>query len=284
MVLFDSISSQTKSTFHFYVFLIDEMPEKVKLEKPNLTILKVSEVSQIISEFKDLKSKYTNFELSCALKPFCANYLLQKSIENSLIVYLDSDILFYHCINLIEQEIGLCNIMLSPHFLSPPPDFNKIGELETNNAGLYNGGFFAIKNCQESIRFIDWWKERLYLYCFTDFANGMFVDQIWLNYVPLYFDNVHIIKNPGMNVGVWNFHENKIALNENGEWKVNFEFPLVFFHFGGYRLERKDLVCIHQTRYTFKNTPEVHRLFNNYAAALEASQIKYNFIYPKNLW
>jgi hypothetical protein len=97
--------------------------------------------------------------------------------------------------------------------------------------------------------------------------------------VPLYFQNVLISKHKGLNVAYWNFHERNISLDEKEEWKVN-NVPLIFLHYSGYRLYRKDLISIHQTRHVFSDLPLVKILFENYTTRLETNLRKYNFELP----
>ncbi|MBK9191861.1 MAG: hypothetical protein IPM77_10280 [Crocinitomicaceae bacterium] len=280
IVLYDSIKQKTNGIFSFFCFLIDEIPDDFKLEDKSFKLVQVAELQKSLPEFDQLKLKYNAFELCCALKPFCGEYLFHQLKEEEVLVYLDSDILFYNDILLIAEELGAHDILLTPHFMSEPPDFNKISELDVNNTGLYNGGFFAFKNNSNTTEIMKWWKERMKQFCFTDFEKGMFVDQIWLNFVPLYFKNVLISRHKGLNVAYWNFHERNLSMNSYSAWKVNNESPLVFIHYSGFRLYRRDLISIHQTRYSFKEVPEIKELFQNYALLLEKNAAVFNLQIP----
>ena len=280
IVLYDSIKQNTQLPFSFFCFLIDEIHDGFSLEDESFKLLKVTDLQKSIPEFDQLKLKYSAFELCCALKPFCGEFLFSRSNEEQILVYLDSDILFYNDIKLLAEELGSNAILLTPHFISEPPDFNKISELDVNNTGLYNGGFFALKKNSNTSEFLKWWKERMKQFCFTDFKNGMFVDQIWLNFVPLYFKNVLISKHKGLNVAYWNFHERTISTSSYNTWKVNNESPLVFIHYSGFRLYRRDLISIHQTRYHFKEMPEIKKLFQDYALFLEKNASTFHLEIP----
>ena len=280
IVLFESIQSHATKPFSFTCFLVDNIPEESGFSEAGFKLVKVAELSSSLPDFSTLKLQYNAFELCCALKSFCGETMMKTSSQDEVLVYLDSDILFYNDIKLIEDEMTGVDILLTPHFTNPPPDFEKISELDVNNSGLYNGGFVAFRNNKTGNEFIAWWKERMKKYCFTDFRNGMFVDQVWLNFVPLYFQQVLISKHQGLNVAYWNFHERTISQDDNKQWRVN-NVPLVFLHFSGYRLYRKDLISIHQTRYSFVDLPKVKTLFDNYTARLEETISKHNFEFPQ---
>lgn len=100
-------------------------------------------------------------------------------------------------------------------------------ELEVLNAGLFNGGFFKLKKSAETDKYINWLRERSVLECIYDFKRGYYGEQLWLNFVPLYFKNAHIEQNQGLNVAYWNLHERNITLKD-GVFMVNKTSPLSF--------------------------------------------------------
>ena len=61
-----------------------------------------------------------------------------------------------------------------------------------------------MRNTAEGRRFADWWAERTYQLCWADVENGLFTDQKWVNFAPVFFDGVAIIKSSRHNVATWN--------------------------------------------------------------------------------
>ncbi len=49
---------------------------------------------------------------------------------------------------------------------------------------------------------------------FIDLKKGLFVDQIWINFVPLFFKKVRIFLHHEYNVAYWNLHERMIQGNK----------------------------------------------------------------------
>ena len=92
-------------------------------------------------------------------------------------------------------------------------------------------------------------------------------DQSWLNFVPLFFKGVGIIKHPGCNVAYWNLHERNIEEKGNSYF-VNKEFPLLFFHFSGYSINHPGLISRHQDRFLMSDNLVVKKLFQLYEKAL----------------
>ena len=214
-------------------------------------------------ENKDiLRSKYNNFEFCNAIKPYLCSWLFEHYKETDLVIYLDSDLVFYNEITL-EEELSTHQIIITPHSLSKfPLDNHLTSELDILNSGLYNAGFFIVSNSSNGRQFLEWWKSRTLKYCYVDFEKGMFVDQIWLNFAPIYFESVLVLKNPGYNVAHWNLHERRISHDD--EWCVNEAYKLVFFHFSGFSFDDIDKISIHQDRFNLGNRNDLSSLFKKY--------------------
>ncbi|RZK27234.1 MAG: glycosyl transferase [Flavobacterium sp.] len=222
-----------------------------------------------ISSLDEMNAKYTMFELSCALKPFVAEYLFQTNNTCDAVFYFDSDILLYGRLSLAETMLQNHSILLTPHISTPQVSNGSIEtELDVLRTGLYNAGFFGLRRAETTMRFLNWWKERLKDYCFNDAAHGLFVDQLWLDIVPLYFRDTFILYDPGYNLAYWNFNERQIEKKE-GRYIVNETSPLAFFHYSGYDIDKPDVISKHQKAHSFDDRPQYKLLFENYASAIQ---------------
>jgi len=248
--------------FQVFIFNIDnETYENNAIwDNPNIRHEFIREVD---FENKDiLRSKYNNFEFCNAIKPYLCSWLFEHYKETDLVIYLDSDLVFYNEITL-EEELSNHQIIITPHSLSKfPLDNHLTSELDILNSGLYNAGFFIVSNSSNGRQFLEWWKSRTLKYCYVDFEKGMFVDQIWLNFAPIYFESVLVLKNPGYNVAHWNLHERRIS--HESKWLVNEAYKLVFFHFSGFSFDDIDKISIHQDRYNLGNRNDLSSLFKKY--------------------
>ncbi len=228
----------------------------------------IVEVEMInVPAFDDMKNRYSLLELSCALKPWFALYFLQK-FSAKQIIYFDTDIHVTSSLQFLEEELLKHSVLLTPHILSPlPPDGKRPHETVMLKTGMYNAGFFAVKNDTNANAFLNWWKNILVDYCYEDNKRGLSSDQSWLNFVPLFFNGVGIIKHPGCNVAYWNLHERNIEEKGNSYF-VNKEFPLLFFHFSGYSINHPGLISRHQDRFLMNDNLVVKKLFQLYEKAL----------------
>lgn len=216
-----------------------------------------------IPDFKEMANNYTVIELNCAMKVFMAQYIF-KSFNPDILLYLDSDIDVMHSMYEIELELADNDILITPHFISPLPDSNLLPrERDILRSGLYNAGFMAYRKSPVTEAFIKWWASHMKTECFYNFAEGMGVDQIWLNLLPLFFQRVGIWQNPGANVAYWNLHE-RILTKQGDSILINKKYPLLFLHISGYRFNTPDNISLHQNRFSMSEQPVLSELLNNY--------------------
>lgn len=259
--------------YTFKIGIVDKIAGRVKTaDFDPYELIEIEEFE--IPNLLHLCQKYDGLEMCCLAKPFMASYLLRQYPEVKKILYLDTDMLFFGTMESVEKELESASILLTPHVLSPYADTH-LYPLETShlNAGLYNAGFWGIAVNDTSKSFLIWWQERLVNYGFVNFMDGMFVDQLWLNYVPLFFKNVRISDNLGLNVGYWNLHERKVQLIDN-QYVVNDKFPLIFFHYSGYKTNLPEKISVHTDRYDLQNRSELRPLFSLYHDQLSLNKHK----------
>jgi glycosyltransferase involved in cell wall biosynthesis len=241
--------------YRFIIFLVDRLPEDLRDADLGHEVREVHDLG--INNYRDMLVNYDITELSTAVKPFCFSYLFHRH-DADRIVYFDPDILFFGDLSVLEKTLQEHDIVLTPHITSPIYDGKSPSEQGILNAGLYNLGFIALKRSQESFDFLRWWSFRLTDQCKIDFCNGVFVDQLWVNFVPLFFRNVGILRHPGYNMGYWNLHERRL-----GEGRlVNDRDELVFFHFSGYGFDER--ISKHSDRYIFDQRLDVLGVFLYY--------------------
>lgn len=221
----------------FHLILISKTPiqeEQNTEDKIFDYIWKAEEA--IPKEKQNLFFIYDALELSCLLKPLGALYILNKNPKIKTLVYLDSDIEAFSSLSFIEDELKDHSILLTPHLLKPNHERNEIvfHEFSMMKTGIYNAGFFAVKNDSEGNSFLSWWSDRLKEFGEVDHPRGLYTDQKWLDFAPSFFPNIKLLRDPGSNVATWNLSEREVSKTENGEWIINNRYPLKFFHFSGF--------------------------------------------------
>ncbi len=218
-----------------YVLIVDD-PEKQHAELVNEQGWQAIYLHELeIAGVEELIKKYTAFELCNVLKPFFMRWLLNKHPEHQILMYLDSDTYLYSKLDEATQYLGeqdQISVALIPHF----NDYQSYRQRTDYNLdksyleyGLYNGGFYALKNDQRAREFLDWQAEKLSDYGYNAVSATMFVDQKLLDLAPVVFDFVGIFKHPGYDVAFWNYFPGLIT-QQSGLYFAG-ETKLVFFHF-----------------------------------------------------
>ena len=247
--------------FTFFICLIGEKTNAD--ESFFVPSIIIDTTSTTISDFESMRSRYNNFQLSCALKPFFAEIIFNE-YKPEAVIYLDGDILVFNDFSLLKKHLKSHTIIITPHSTNDEirNDENKL-DLMLLNSGVFNAGFFAMSNSKESFKFIKWWKHKMLTECYRDVANGRFDDQIWFNFIPIYFNQTLVLKDPGYNMAIWNMRERFISKKEKN-FIVNEESPLVFFHYSGYNVDIPDVPCRYMNIYTFEQRPDVRPVFKSY--------------------
>ncbi|MCU1348148.1 MAG: hypothetical protein JWO56_1178, partial [Acidobacteria bacterium] len=233
------------------------------------------------SELYTMAAIYDVTELATAVKPWAFAYLFDRGA--SVVLYLDPDIEVFDSLGPLEPWTREQGMLLTPHLTEPlPRDGKRPDERDLLLAGIYNLGFLAL-SAEAAKTFLPWWKERLRRDCVNDPAQGLFVDQRWLDFAPALFEP-KILKDPGYNVAYWNLPHRLLMRDEDGI-RVNGR-PLRFFHYSGFSPRTPHLLSKHQhasLRIRLSDTPLLAELCARYAAALEeagfadCSKLPYGF-------
>jgi hypothetical protein len=228
------------------------------------TLIEISEVQ--VSPLKQMSDQYSLIELNCAVKSFMAQFIL-NTMQPDVLVYTDADIVYYHSLEPLEQELGSKDILLTPHMTSPVNDDKEPRERDILRSGIYNAGFILMRKSKTLTLFLNWWSDRMRTQCYYNFQEGMGVDQNWLNFVPLFFENVVVTRHPGANVAYWNLHEKKIESKDDVVF-VNNE-PLLFLHISGFNFNNPANLSKHQNRFVLSDFPVLNKLLGDYVPSVE---------------
>lgn len=249
------------SDYLFSIVLLDSISPTDLSFFVSHTILPIENLQ--IPQFEEMNTKYNIFELSCALKPFVLGYFIKEYQDAEVVIYFDSDILIFNKLTDCEEALKNFSVVITPHINNPLTEDSLFpNEQLILRSGLFNAGFIAVNSSQNAIDFISWWSERLLIKCYNDMQNALFVDQLWLSYVPIFFPSACIFKHPGYNVAYWNLQERSLSVNAT--YFINGNSELVFFHFSGYDINNPEVISKYQNRFSFETKPEYKILFEEY--------------------
>ena len=279
----DSLKS-TNPDVLFFIGLVDSLQDVV-FEKGYATEFPMIEIDKIeIRDFQEMADRYNITELNTAVKPFYFTYFFKHYPEADNVIYFDPDIIVFQPLTELIASLSKHKAVLTPHINTPIDDQLKPNELHHLNTGVYNLGFVAFSRSAEVTGFINWWEEKLRYECLIDLCNGLFVDQNWMNFLPVFVPDTHLERNPGYNAAYWNLHERVFSESE-GTHLVNGTNPLIFFHYSGYDPQKPDVLSKYQDRFELSQRPDLTALFNLYRNSLinngNAYYRKFHCVYIK---
>lgn len=246
--------------YTFYLFLADEFNGDINytaLENINFINWQTLPI-----DCNDLKDKFDVIELSTAIKASCFKYLF-ATFSPEIVHYLDPDIKLFSSLDKLDSYFESSSILLTPHIHSPiKPQEGSPNENLFLRHGLYNLGYLGLKKSAVSDKALDWWEDRCLTMGFNNPKYGFFVDQLWMNYIPIFYPKeTHIMLDMGYNMGPWNLHERSLNFKDSA-FLVNGNSPLVFYHFSSYKYNQHEISKHY--RYTFASNPDVKPIYDSY--------------------
>jgi hypothetical protein len=250
----------------FFVVLADEVDGHFDPAREPFVMLSLRDLN--IPQLGRFCFHYSRQSLVVATKSFLLDYLLSQGFSSA--IFLDADILILGNLDALFAIVQKHSIVLTPHLLAPlTGPGREARELNILLSGTYNGGFIGVSESASARAFLSWWQDRLYEHCHHAVAGGMHYDQHWLDLVPVYFEDVHILRDPTYNVAYWGLPERNAQVPENLS-PADIQ-PCRFFHFSGFDPEQPPAVTRYSPRLTMGNVGPAVFLFDHYAKLLNAA-------------
>jgi len=249
-----------------FTCLVDRRSESIDYGDLPFEIIMAEDLE--IPGFQAFAFRYDILELNTAVKPFVFKYLRDRlGLDRAF--YFDPDILVHDHLSGLEEALDQNLAVLTPHLTQPIDNHCRPPERVIGMCGVYNLGFLGLRLDMRTTEFLDWWCDRLDRYCFVDLANGMFVDQSWMDFAPTYLESVAIMRDPIYNIAYWNLpHRHPVQVAEH--WQVDGR-RVGFFHFSGVDLDDLYQISRHQDRVDLGVRPELRPLFEDYRDCVRRS-------------
>jgi SAM-dependent methyltransferase len=237
-----------------------------------------------------LATEYLPFELACVMRGRFHRYLAsQPGLEKWAVI--DTDIGVLASLDPLFDALDRGPIALTLHSTKPIHS-DRIVPQESNllELGLYNGGVVAMRHSEEAVCISQWLTERLELYgrCHRsrqwqglESQSFEYVDQIWLNLIPVYHPNTVIIRDEVLNLGHWNLYQGELSIKDD---RALFDGkPVVMIHFSGLPKDRLDFVAAHDSIYREKPCQAWAELASEYlrrSNLSKAEHFPFPYCYP----
>jgi glycosyltransferase involved in cell wall biosynthesis len=247
-----------------FVLLVDRNDGSISAAREAFEVIELEELDA--PDLLRLCFQYSVIELNTAVKPYLLAHLLEHRGFDHLI-YFDPDILVVDRLDEVWSLLDEHSIVLTPHLTEPvDDDGKKPSEIDILLSGTYNLGFLGLAKSDATARLLTWWQERLYDRCVVAHDEGLFTDQRWMDLVPGFFDDAHVLRGPGYNVAYWNLHCRRVTV-ERDRIRVNGE-PACFFHFSGLDPHSPLGISRHQNRFRLDELGDLEQIFDRYRKLL----------------
>lgn len=247
----------------FYLLLADEDDGSLELENAPFNVIRLDSLA--LPEPDRFRFQYAELEFSYALTPFAIDYLLGQGFSG--VLFLKQETLVLDELGTVLSGLKQASVLVTPHFLEPPKRTDAlVWEVNVLRAGVFNGGLIAFANCDEAKIFLAWWKSKTSRSCLRDFPNGLHYEQRWLDFIPSWMPNYHVIRDSGVNVGHWNLPDREVKIVAG---KVTAKgVACRVFRFSGYDTDVPNRVTKYNKHYFVSDTGEAAVVFARYQKML----------------
>jgi hypothetical protein len=248
----------------FFVLLTDEVDGRFDPQAEPFRLLHLSDMN--IAGLTRFRFNYSEQELSYAATPSLLEFILDQGFPAA--IFLKQESLVFGDLSYLFDGPGR-SIVLTPHLLEPLPGKDAVArELNILQAGVYNGGFVGVAGSEPGRDFLKWWQERLYRHCRLDTAGGMHFEQRWLDLVPVFFPEVIMERDPGLNVAHWNLPERTVTIDRAGAVFVDGQ-PCRLFRFSGFDADNPGYATRYHTRLAMEDLGAAAAVYTRYLQLLE---------------
>lgn len=193
-----------------FLFVVDREVLPAENLPPGARVINTKDIG--IPGFEVMAFRYDRVELSAMVKPFAFRHLFDVERFNTAIFFAPDTLVYgvsMPILNALEQG---ASAVVTPHFTAPPATTSgSMRELDVLRIGAFNLGFMAARRCEATARLLEWWGRFLQFKALRRPEAGLFLDGKPLDLAAGYFEDVHIYRSAGANVGSWNLADRPLT-------------------------------------------------------------------------
>lgn len=233
LALYESLRLHCRKPFILWVLCFDQDTFNIlaRLSLPDIRLIAQSDFERDDAALVATKATRSRVEYYWTCTPILPNYVLRHHPEVDVITYLDADLYFYSDPQPIFQEMGEHSILIHEHRYAP--EYAHLAK----TSGVYNVGWVSFRRDTAGLACLAWWRDRCLEWCYTRYDAGRFGDQLYLDDWLERFDGVAVLQHKGAGLAPWNLIRHRLELRNRRLFADG--WPLIFFHFHGFR-------CVHE--------------------------------------
>ena len=260
----------------FFLLLADEIDGYFDPLSEPFQLLTLTDLQ--IPNIQAFRFAHADNELRYAATPFLLRHLLDRGYAS--VGFMKEESLVLASLLPILSIVAEHSITLTPHILSPLQGLEAAErEVVALCSGIFNVGFLGVSATPAARHFLDWWTGRVYGDCSHDIGRGQHYEQRWLDLVPAQFDDVHILRDPGFNVGHWNLPERWVTSDGAQFWVGGHLCRYV--RMSGYEFDLPERATRYFGRLSMSALGDAAQIFRRYyqALAMEGYQVTRHWPY-----
>jgi hypothetical protein len=233
LVLYDSLRDAFPD-FRLHVLCMDEATCEVldELALPSLVAVPIEDLEAHDRALAGVRPTRSAVEYCwTASAPFCL-FCLEQDTDVERITYLDADVQFFAPLS-GDELAG--SVVIVPHRYA-----SRWQWLE-RDSGPYNVQLVSFRRDADGIDALRLWRRQCIEWCYDRVEDGRYGDQRYLDDWPERLAGVQVLQEPGAGLAAWSSTRFRLELNR-GAILVDGR-PLLFYHFHGLRLLRRNAVA-----------------------------------------
>lgn len=243
--------------FHLFVMAFDKdcFDKLTSLNLENMTVELLSNIES--PELLAVKPTRSRGEYCWTCGPYSIYYFLTKYNLES-ITYLDSDLMFMIDPKIVFDEVGSASVAITEQ---------GIDEKSAKSYGRYCVQYMTFRNDKDGLGALAWWRDSCIDWCFQKLEATRYADQKYLDEFPKRWNNVYVIQNLGVGIAPWNMY--RYHYKETTFTFDDKEYPYVFFHFHGVKVEIIDSILHISSLHHELNDTLISKFYQPYANLLK---------------
>ena len=230
LVLYNSMKKYDRE-FRFYVICFDDTSKELldKMNLENLISIRIKDIEAYDSEMASVRPCREDKTYTWLVKPVAALYLFDIYPDLDHLLWLDGDMEFKSDPQSIYDEWGDYSVLLTIEGFTD--EYFKYSLLY----GYYNTGLLGFKRDSNAFECLKYYREKLIVCNFDDYI-GSWNDQLYVTDWPQRFNNIGVVKNPGINLTPFitfyrNYHDKGWLINKRGDGYYLHDSKITLYHY-----------------------------------------------------
>jgi hypothetical protein len=212
--------------FRLFVFAFDDSCYQLlcQMVLPQMTVISLKEFED--EQLLRIKPSRSKAEYCWTCTPSTLLYCLDYYRLDHC-TYIDADLFFFKSPQVLIDEMGDKDVMITDHRYSPQYD-------QTALSGKYCVQFMVFRNTANGRKILLWWRNACLDWCYARKEEGKFGDQKYLDDWTIRFEGVHELTHLGGGIAPWNVQQYELFEKSGcllGRELITGEvFDVIFYH------------------------------------------------------